>query len=518
MSKVAVEASLNFFLSRVTRVLSTTAVVVSAVVCVSSSSVYAEGRATVAAAGDGLRAADAGSCAGIDASTSSWSWTKPTLEFSTDSGATYQSASGTQWQTSVCRDTARYWFIIRTSTAVDMGSAGLASGLQFKVTVPAKPGDTYMSAQGYSDMVSYSETSAAAVIVTKAASIAKLNFDSQQAVLARHPECKGVLEQCSFEKADVDYVATVIQHIDYSTAALNEQQLWQKGLWVGASVNGFSISMNCSSPPSGSSGSTYSDPSGSPPSGSSGSPPSGSSGSPPSGSSSSSSSPELKVSITNTPHLKFSGEVNSGSLKTFFTKDVATKCFGDGKSTTTLAQIAEKMSVQRSETKEGTTTPAFTAEAVSVPVEGIVVSVPNMTFSNPIYSVKNTLAAQSLAVYTQNNNSSSSPSGTSSGSPSSSSSGSTADSSSSTPVLKNYVRTTVNVTKATITVMLVTGQKITIYRKVNGKLKLLKSMTGKKGSNKYITVFNKGYSFVVKDSKGKVISTQITSTSLRHFV
>jgi len=147
-------------------------------------------------------------------------------------------------------------------------------------------------------------------------------------------------------------------------------------------------------------------------------------------------------------------------------------------------------------------------------VEGIVVSVPNMTFSSPIYSVKNTLAAQNLAVLTQNNNSSSSPSGTSSGS----TSGSTSGSSSSTPVLKNYVRTTVNVTKATITVMLVTGQKITIYRKVNGKLKLLKSMTGKKGSNKYITVFNKGYSFVVKDSKGKVISTQITSTSLRHFV
>jgi hypothetical protein len=270
--------------------------------------------------------------------------------------------------------------------------------------------------------------------------------------------------------------------------------LWQKGLWVGANVNGFTISMNCASPPSGSTAS----------------PPSGSSGSPPSGSSSSSSSPELKIAIVNTPHLKFSGEVNSGSLKTFFTKDVATKCFGDGKSTTTLAQIAEKMSVQRSETKEGTTTPVFKAEAVSVPVEGIVVSVPNMTFSNPIYSVKNTLAAQSLAVYTQNNNSSSSPS--------SSPSGSTPDASSSTPVAKNYVRTTVNVTKATITVMLVAGQKITIYRKVNGKLKLLKSMTGKKGSNKYITVFNKGYSFVVKDSKGKVISTQITSTSLRHFV
>jgi len=502
VSKVPDEASLNFFLSRVTRVLSTTAVVVSAVVCVSSSSVYAEGRASVAAAGDGLRAADAGSCTGTDASTSSWSWTKPTLEFSTDSGATYQSASGTQWQTSVCRDSARYWFIIRTSTAADMGSAGLVSGLQFRVTVPAKTGDTYMSAQGYSDMISYSETSGAAVIVTKAASIAKLNFDSQSAVLARHPECKGVLEQCSFEKADVDYVATVIQHIDYSTAALNEQQLWQKGLWVGANVNGFTISMNCASPPSGSTAS----------------PPSGSSGSPPSGSSGSSSSPELKIAIVNTPHLKFSGEVNSGSLKTFFTKDVATKCFGDGKNTTTLAQIAEKMSVQRSETKEGTTTPVFKAEAVSVPVEGIVVSVPTMTFSNPIYSVKNTLAAQSLAVYTQNNNSSSSPSSSSSGSPSSSSSGSTSDTSSSTPVVKNYVRTTVNVTKATITVVLVTGQKITIYRKVNGKLTLLKSMTGKKGSNKFITVFNKGYSFVVKDSKGKVISTQITSTGLRHFV
>ena len=485
---------MNHFLTRVTRVLSTTAVVVSAVVCVSSSSVYAEGRALVAAPGDGLRAADAGSCTGTDASTSSWSWTKPTLEFSTDSGATYQSASGTQWQASVCRDSAMYFIIIRTSTAPDMGSAGLVAGLQFKVTVPAKAGDNYMSMQGYSDMVSYSETSGAAVIVTKAAPVAKINFDSQLAVLARHPECKGVLDQCSFEKADVDYVATVIQHISYSTEALTFMQLWQKGLWVGANVNGFTISMNCASPPGGSSGS----------------PPSGSSG----GSYGDSSSPELKIAITNTPHLRFSGEVNSGSLKTFFTKDVATKCFGDGKSTTTLAQIAEKMSVQRSETKEGTSTPAFKAEAVSVPVEGIVVSVPNMTFSNPIYSVKNTLAAQNLAVLTQNNNSSSSPSGTSSGS----SSGSTSDSSASTPVLKNYVRTTVNVTKATITVMLVTGQKITIYRKVNGKLKLLKSMTGKKGSNKYITVFNKGYSFVVKDSKGKVISTQITSTSLQHFV
>ena len=480
---------MNHFLSCVTRVLSTTAVVVGSVVSLGASSVYADGRASVAAAGDGLRAADAGSCTGIDASSGSWSWTKPTLEFSTDSGATYQSASATQWQTSVCRNSDMYWFIIRTSAAPDMGSAGLVPGLQFKVTLPAKPGDAYMSAQGYSDMISYSESSGAAVIVTKAAPVSKLNFDSKDGVLARHPECKGVLEQCSFEKADVDYVATVIQHLSYSPAALNEQQLWQKGLWVGANVNGFTISMNCASPPSGSSGSTYSG-----------------SGSPPSGSFGDSNSPELKISITNTPHLKFSGEVNSGSLKTFITKDVATKCFGDGKSTTTLAQIAEKMSVQRSETKEGTTTPVFKAEAVSVPVEGIVVSVPNMTFSNPIYSVKNTLAAQNLAVLTQNNNSSSS------------SSGSTSDSSASTPVLKNYVRTTVNVTKATITVMLVKGQKITIYRKVNGKLKLLKSMTGKKGSNKFITVFNKGYSFVVKDSTGKAISTQITSTSLQHFV
>ena len=446
--------------------LSTTAVVVSAVVCVSSSSVYAEGRASVAAAGDGLRAADSGSCAGTDANTGSWSWTKPTLEFSTDNGATYQSASGTQWKTSVCRDSARYWFIIRKETAVDMGAEGLVSGLQFKVTVPAKPGDIYMSAQGYSDMVSYSETAGAAVIVTKAAPLAKLNFDSQLATLERHPECKGVLDQCSFERADVDYVATVIQHISYSPMALIEQQLWQKGLWVGANVNGFTISMNCASPPSGSSGG--------------------------------SSSPELRIAITNTPHLRFSGEVNSGSLKTFFPKDIATKCFGDGTSTTTLAQIAEKMSVQRSETKEGTSTPAFTADAVSVPVEGIVVSVPKMTFSNPIYSVTNTLAAQNLAVLTQNNSSS--------------------GSSSSTTALKNYVRTTISVTKATITVMLVKGQKITIYRKVKGKLKLLKSMTGKKGSNKFITVFNKGYSFVVKDSKGKVISTQITSTSLRYFV
>lgn len=121
----------------------------------------------------------------------------------------------------------------------------------------------------------------------------------------------------------------------------------------------------------------------------------------------------------------------------------------------------------------------------------------SLTVSYSITSIGTfTLPDQNLAVLTQNNNSSSSTSLST----------------------QNYVKTTVQVTKATVNVVLIKGQKISIYRKVNGKLKLLKSMIGKKGSNKYITVFRKGYSFVVKDSKGKIISTKITAKSLMVFI
>ena len=121
-----------------------------------------------------------------------------------------------------------------------------------------------------------------------------------------------------------------------------------------------------------------------------------------------------------------------------------------------------------------------------------------VTVSYSITSVGNfTLPDQNLAVLTQNNNS---------------------RDAASTKSPQNYVKTTVQVTKATVTVVLIKAQKISIYRKVNGKLKLLKSMVGKKGSNKYLTFYNKGYSFVVKDAKGKVISTKITARSLPLFV
>ncbi|MFM9226659.1 MAG: hypothetical protein ACKOQ1_08580, partial [Actinomycetota bacterium] len=92
-----------------------------------------------AAPGDGLRASESsssmtGACNGIDASTSSWTWAKPSLEFSTNNGSTYATAAGSAWGFVVCRTTTpmkQYWFIVGPSTGSikALGTAGQAAGL-----------------------------------------------------------------------------------------------------------------------------------------------------------------------------------------------------------------------------------------------------------------------------------------------------------------------------------------------------------------------------------------------------
>ena len=79
----------------------------------------------------------------------------------------------------------------------------------------------------------------------------------------------------------------------------------------------------------------------------------------------------------------------------------------------------------------------------------------------------------------------------------------------------NYVRTSASGARATLTINLLSKQTVSIYRRVGGKLTLLKKMSGKAGTNTFITVYKRTYSFVVKDSKGKVIPPRISSTSFR---
>jgi hypothetical protein len=79
----------------------------------------------------------------------------------------------------------------------------------------------------------------------------------------------------------------------------------------------------------------------------------------------------------------------------------------------------------------------------------------------------------------------------------------------------NYVRTAASGAKATLTINLTSAQKVRIYRKVGSKLTLLKQLTAKKGTNKYVTVYKKTYTFVVKDAKGKTIPPRLSASAYR---
>ena len=81
----------------------------------------------------------------------------------------------------------------------------------------------------------------------------------------------------------------------------------------------------------------------------------------------------------------------------------------------------------------------------------------------------------------------------------------------------NYVKTVVSGVKATITVTLETAGTFTVYRKSGSKLILVKKVSGKKGANKVITSYLKGYSFVVKDAKGKAIAVRTTAVRFAHY-
>lgn len=71
---------------------------------------------------------------------------------------------------------------------------------------------------------------------------------------------------------------------------------------------------------------------------------------------------------------------------------------------------------------------------------------------------------------------------------------------------RNSVRTTVSGSRAVVNVTLTAKGTVSVYRKVGSRLTLIKRFAAKKGTNKVTTTYRKGYSFVVKDAKGRTIA------------
>ena len=88
-------------------------------------------------------------------------------------------------------------------------------------------------------------------------------------------------------------------------------------------------------------------------------------------------------------------------------------------------------------------------------------------------------------------------------------------SSSTSSATSNYVRTAASGAKATLTINLTTKQTVKIYRKVGGKLTLLKTVSAKAGKTTFVTLYRKTFSFVVKDAKGRVIPPRVSSSVFR---
>ena len=356
--------------------------------------------ATAAADSNGLLAiqngGDCASSGGVDATTSDWSWTKPTLEVSTDTGATFTSAANNQtYGAMVCRgagmngSSPSYWFIVMSPGGNDdMGQQATAANILFRVTIPMKTGDTALRLMGYSRVSSFKIEPTKVTAIVGASGVSKVNTNPRDNFFTvRHPECNAsagvdmAMGQCSFRKADRDIQGMVIQHITYTTSTPSSFQSLTQGVWIGANVSGFNLNVDCATFGSDNNGSGGGSSSGnySGNDGGSNMPASTSTGS-------------LEVSMSGTPHFKSDGAtLNSGSLQAFVPESTARKCFGDGTDTIALTSIASAISVTRTESTEGTSTPSFTATAVTSPVAGLQIDVPTMTFSNPTYKVKSGL-------------------------------------------------------------------------------------------------------------------------------
>ena len=131
---------------------------------------------------------------------------------------------------------------------------------------------------------------------------------------------------------------------------------------------------------------------------------------------------------------------------------------------------------------------------------------------NPSLKVKSSSAQQTLSVLL----SSSATGGASGGATTGGTTTGGATSGGTTTALPaNYVRTAASGAKATLTINVAKAQKVKVYRKVGSKLTLIKTISAKKGTNRFVTVYKKTYTYVVRDAKGKVIPPLLTSSTFK---
>jgi hypothetical protein len=192
--------------------------------------------------------------------------------------------------------------------------------------------------------------------------------------------------------------------------------------------------------------------------------------------------------------------VNKGSLKAFIPTSAVTACFG----VSTVAEVVNALSVTRT---DGTVETALVAGTnfVSSEVEGgLLVSVPEITFSNPEYTIKSTLSAY-LAGAGGGTSGGTTSGGTTSGGTTTGGTTTGGSASSSTASYKIAKKGS----KATITIVLVAATTVKIYRKTSASAvaKLAKSLSGKKGTNTYVTTWKTGYVYIVRSSKGTTLAT-----------
>lgn len=126
---------------------------------------------------------------------------------------------------------------------------------------------------------------------------------------------------------------------------------------------------------------------------------------------------------------------------------------------------------------------------------------------NPTLKVKSSSAQQTLSVLLSSSTTGGASGGTTTG-------GATTGGSTKT-LPANYVRTAASGAKATLTINVAKAQKVKVYRKVGKKLTLIKTISAKKGTNRFVTVYKKTYTYVVRDAKGKVIPPLLTSSTFK---
>ena len=209
-------------------------------------------------------------------------------------------------------------------------------------------------------------------------------------------------------------------------------------------------------------------------------------------------------------------EVNSAFFEMYVTLPTIAKMFSQLTGKEVTVDMAKQALANPSKIFEGTIDEA-TAGQVSKKVQQLTMTLGdaglrvnfNLThFSapNPSLKIQSASAQQTLTVLL-------SSSAASTGTPATG----TTPAATSTAPTGNYVKTVVSGVKATVTVTLESAGTFTVYRKSGSKLILVKKVSGRKGANKVITSYLKGYSFVVKDAKGKAIAVRATAVRFAHY-